>query len=396
MTKNYVSTRINVVDTAKATGQINHDTRARKPSYLEKDPDAMITTWRRVDDSWERYTTKRAESNTALKGLLKKNLEWQNDLYFATHKRKRPSNAKPFIRGIITFTDPSQVSPDKLRAAAETYVWRLCQKYGTTPLYLVEHRDEKVPHFHFLLPNIDENGKSVRGQINPDGCRAMQDMVAETFAPLGFVRGESVDLPRRHYSVREGHRREMRELEAMRGAHDDIVTELAVVRDRVEELRADVERLTQEKEAIEQELTARKIERKVIVKETQRLVVDAEERKAKYRAFDAKTKRLRAEVKAKKEMLAGMERELMQGEVALRRVREGLETMRRAEPTVEREEAIREVICGLAETSSMPVTVKERILDEIETRWPSSIPVSVWQSMAAEVSSGLERDSRDR
>lgn len=395
MTKNYVSTRIATMTATKAMAQANHDTRARKPSYLEKDPDAMITTWRRVDDSWERYTTKRAES-TALKGLLKANAKWQDDLYCAKHGRKRHPNAKPFLSGIITFTDPSQVSPDELRAAAERYVWILAETYGTVPLYMAEHRDEKTPHFHFVIPNIDDDGMSIRRKINRAECRAMQDLVAETFAPLGFVRGESVDLPRRHYSVREGHRREMKELEAMRGAHDDIVTELAVVRDRVEELRADVERLTQEKKAVEQELNVRKTERKMIVRETQRLVVDAEERKAKYRAFDAKTKRLRAEVKAKKEMLAGMERELMQGEVALQRVREGLETMRRAEPTVEREEAVRAVICGLAETSSMPVTVKERILDEIETRWPSSIPVSVWQSMAADVSSGLERDSRDR
>jgi hypothetical protein len=379
----------------KAMAQANHDTRARKPSYLEAEPDAMITTWRRIDDTWERYTTKRAES-TALKGLLKANAKWQDDLYHAKHGRKRHPNAKPFLSGIITFTDPSQVSPEALRQTAEEYVWTLAETYGTAPLYMAEHRDEKTPHFHFVIPNIDDDGMSIRRKINRAACRAMQDLVAETFAPLGFVRGESVDLPRRHYSVREGHRREMMELARARAERNDIVTELAVVRDRVEELRADVERLAQEKKVAEQELKARKDERKAIVKETQRLVVDAEERKAVYRRFDAETKRLRAEVKIRTEALAGLEQELMQGEVALQRVREGLEALRREEATVEREEAVRAVICGLAETSAIPATVKERILGEIETRWPSSIPVSVWQSMANEVSAGLERDSRDR
>lgn len=407
MSKNYVSIRIKPTDASHSKYQAKHDTRVRVPSYLQTEPESILFTFREIDGDWTLNQSRNTEKAEDLFQLLDNDRKRQDEVYSKTHvskkgkPKKRPRNAKPFLTGVITFTDPDVSDPEILRKKAIEHVWKLARKYNTHPLYVAEHRDEKTPHFHFTIPNLSDDGKSIAMQLDRSACKELQDEVAETFQGLGFSRGESLDMPTKHLSVRQGHRKEVEALLGIERQKKDAqratevaqretiqaqekrasaFRELSQTMQALMSASADLERLQADKTRLDREIQEAKKYRKRIQLDTEKT---KEERKEEYRKHDMQTRLLKQEKKENAQEIRVLKEEIKQIEQASEKAKQ--------DPALAREENIRDVFAYLIEHSTLDDQTKDYLMSEIGNQWPSSVPDRTWKDLADQMNVAMEK-----
>lgn len=390
MGKNYVSVRVKAVSSTEAKHQTNHDTRSKCPGYVEE-PDT--TTYLFSNDSAELIAVKNDEATAGIKKLLDVAVADQEKKYKEKFKKKRHAGAKPFIEGIITFSDPDVTGTEQLTQAAEKYVRAFCAEHGANPFYLSRHDDEAKTHFHFVIENQRADGYSVRKKMDRAYLRHLQDLAAETFSPLGFERGEKIDIPRRYLSVREMRREEIKKFVAeeknLREQIQDAQGVLAGLEASTIALEEQLSQGIKEMGELKAEIKKRREEKEAWKKQIQATVADGEARKEEYRKYEAETKRQKEELKRRKE-------EIFKTEDYLNELKVLLKSQQRPDAEkIKREELTRDVLGFLVAASRLPETAKQALENNgFGTRWPSSIPIQALEKTAGEMSQLLEKSGQ--
>lgn len=299
--KNYVCVRVRAIKANRAVGQALHDTRRKVPSYIRTpDPRSKVFRFSLQDRIIVEESTN-AEKYDDIKKDLREIKNYQDILYQKIKKRKRQRDVNDFIAGIIVFSETEGIPIDHLRKQAQTYLATLAKKYRVLPVYLIEHSDEAKVHFHFLFPNMDQNGNSIGRKIDKTACKELQDLAGEIFSSLGFSRGEITppdERPRKHYSVLEGHRRELQEVKkekltaiAEASEAEIFLNQVLSALDEKKQLLAKHEQLL--KNTIDKAKKEKAFLRETLIKQEKEL----EERKAEYKKYDEEIRRIREERK---------------------------------------------------------------------------------------------------
>ena len=120
-------------------------------------------------------------------GIFSK-LELAAEHYQNRYKRKLPKTTKPYIDGLITFSDTmfQDLIIDKkfsINEMSDTVVEFLRQEFGESFVAMDLHADETTPHFHFTAVNYDfEKGltysSSMRRDIKSNQKNELQDRFA--------------------------------------------------------------------------------------------------------------------------------------------------------------------------------------------------------------------------
>lgn len=223
-----VSVRIKGLKANQGEGQRAHDARAagQVPNYVD---------------------VERTEKNHVLLGemspkILKNSLfEQFQRIRKATRKAPR-KDANLFLGGILTFDKSArnlvnQESPDAL---AEKFVNDLAAQYGVKVIYLVRHSDESTNHFHFMLENIDEQGKAITNRLNRQTLARLQDKAGEVFSEIGLSRGiKKIERLEKGEDYSKTVHRSVREL------HDDLPREVSVMEGLRDQVRSEIDRFAE-------------------------------------------------------------------------------------------------------------------------------------------------------
>lgn len=190
--KKYVSFRIGKVDNNEVMKQVNHDHRnGYIPKYIDKS---------RLNLN---YTLEGQEMD--LKAINKHKRE-QNK----RSKRKIQKNSDRFFVGIMTFSETMSEDfkndRELFEKCSKTFINALKMK-KLNNLYAQVHLDEKTPHIHLLFDNLDQNGKSIRRNINPKMLSEIQSLMGECFAPMGYSRGKPKKITNaKHMDFKDYHK----------------------------------------------------------------------------------------------------------------------------------------------------------------------------------------------
>ena len=147
------------------------------------------------------------DSNIALKHYGRY-LEFEKrakDDWKSVKGRAMQSNTNLFINGIITFGNEEsnlsrleldEIDQNELDRAAYNAVERLVKENGVKVLYIVKHLDESQIHYHYALENYNfTTHKTVAVSMRSKSyLKSTQDLVAEEFKHLGFIRGKGADV----------------------------------------------------------------------------------------------------------------------------------------------------------------------------------------------------------
>lgn len=212
---NYVCVRVAPKKHKDIINLIRHDTRMKEVSHLRTIPNSLTFRYK-VNENGYLECSNFFHNDEKIQKLMidaKENVEQQKKLYYEKVKQKRQSHTNDFITGIIVFSNTDGIDIEKLRERANRFMTKLYSRYNSIPLYLSEHRDEKTIHYHFALPNQNATtAKSIAQKIDKIECSVLQDIARDTFADLGFERGETADKwqkRRKHYDAVVGREKEL-------------------------------------------------------------------------------------------------------------------------------------------------------------------------------------------
>lgn len=250
----------------------SHNTRRIPPGYLRRDADSET---HHVGLKGERHVffAEDVDSNRVICDDLDDREKWIRSDYKKRHGRAMPKNSVPFTELFVTFSpEPfrnGEIDLQEWRVACARFAHMVRRRTGGRVVYLSFHFDEATPHAHILFENYNrETGRSWLRAFGRKGCRELQDLAGETFAPLGFERGAEKSITgARHLSLVESHAEERRRLE-----------------NRISELRKEIEE--------------RGTERKKLIQEVRELEEDAAIRKSIYRRYDEETRRKKEELRS--------------------------------------------------------------------------------------------------
>jgi len=240
-----VSVRIEKSNIKKTKNQLAHDIRFKAPSYLRRD-DANRLCFYKNDSltlfEFTKNTSILSVANNYLANQLEDIQTKIQDDYKTHHKKKLSVLTKEFLTGVITFgvddeqkslrddalvenlslTDNevqeiNKTSKSSLDKAAYDFLQKFSKKYGSKILYLVRHDDEKTTHYHFVATHYNFNThKTITSNYTHKDITSigsdLQDMVADSFAQLGFVRGKKAIDKKKHLKVVDMHKKEQEEL----------------------------------------------------------------------------------------------------------------------------------------------------------------------------------------
>jgi hypothetical protein len=154
-------------------------------------------------------------------------------------------NANTFIDGVLAFSRDQvrelhaqhgkEKTKELLDLKIRQYMAKLRDEFGFTPVSYDFHADEghwkdgewlENYHAHIIMFNYDmKTGTApLRKMMGKNGKRQtslMQDLAGEAFAPLGFVRGESVEATKRKHLEKD---------EYIAHKHNELISEINTVR----------------------------------------------------------------------------------------------------------------------------------------------------------------------
>ena len=218
-----VSVRLKGLKANQGEGQRAHDARTagQVPNYVdvEKTPNNQVLL---------------GEMSSQ---VIKDSLFEQSQRIRKTIKKKPRKDANFFLSGVLTFDKSARdlVNQQPPDALAEKFVNDLSAQYGVKAIYLVRHSDESTNHYHFLMENINEQGRAVTNRLNRQALARLQDKAGEVFSEIGLsrgikkierlVKGEEYSKTV-HRSVRELHNDLPREISVMEGLRDQVRSEI--------------------------------------------------------------------------------------------------------------------------------------------------------------------------
>ena len=327
---NVVSVRIDKINYSQTLGQLSHDIRKEIPDYLRRDEINKIYIFK--DEDRERATPLKFSKNdtsivddkyTEINNNLDKVKKDIQDDYKKHHGKKLSHLTKEFITGVITFgvddalkairenelkenlsltTDEveniNSIDKSKLDKCAYDFLMQFAKQYGSKPIYLVRHDDEKTTHYHFTTTHYNfDTHKTITSNFKYKDIQQigsnLQDMVANNFQPLDFIRGKKSSKPRQHLKVSQMHQQEQDELLVSNKAllvkndtyklelekklqeNKDLVTQLKVKREEVKNSDLDLINKKEQYEFISQKQT----EARTIIKELYSQIKDLRESK---------------------------------------------------------------------------------------------------------------------
>ena len=216
MNNNFVSTRIKARGSAAAVQGIMHDTRYTVPGYLRRDPEVVFYSFEE-DFSTKLGGNKTLDLKEYCRDLIMTSVKQQQARYSEKVKQKADLKGNWSITGIITFSEGSvkDVPNDKLLELGKKAVRKISAELGVKPLYVSLHLDEKTPHLHYQLENLNrETGRTVARTIKKPVLSKLQDIAGDVFSEIGLKRGQSRETTGRRYkTVAEGHREELKQNE---------------------------------------------------------------------------------------------------------------------------------------------------------------------------------------
>ena len=171
-----VSVRVKGLRSPQSHGAFGHDSRT---GYIPKNVDRSRTHLNTVligDMTLESLSRSREEQEVRIRNYTKK----------APRK-----DANYYISGIITFSkeardDVNSRPPDE---QAKKFVEDLARSLNLKILYLIRHSDESTNHFHFMLENIDTEGRAIGRKFNKKALSELQDKAGDAFGKIGIKRG---------------------------------------------------------------------------------------------------------------------------------------------------------------------------------------------------------------
>lgn len=237
MSDKYVSTRIKAVGSAKAVQGLMHDTRFTIPGYLRRYPEVKFHSFEE-DFTIGFNGDKDDELKAYCRAVIMDSVREQQKIYKEKVGQKADSKGNWTITGVLTFSESSVdgVENDKLLELGKKAVRKIAAELNVKPLYVSLHLDEKTPHLHYQLENLNrETGRTVARTIKKPVLSKLQDLAGEVFSEIGLKRGQSRDTTGRRYkTVAEGHREELKQYEKR---IQDMQEEIKVYREELKELK---------------------------------------------------------------------------------------------------------------------------------------------------------------
>ena len=216
MNNNFVSTRIKARGSAAAVQGIMHDTRFTIPGYLRRDPDVKFHSFDE-DFTIGFNGEKNDEIKAYCRASIMDSVREQQKIYKEKVGQKADLEGNWTITGVLTFSEHSidDVDNDKLLELGKKAVRKISAELGVKPLYVSLHLDEKTPHLHYQLENLNrETGRTVARTIKKPVLSKLQDIAGDVFSEIGLKRGQSRETTGRRYkTVAEGHREELKQNE---------------------------------------------------------------------------------------------------------------------------------------------------------------------------------------
>ena len=171
-----VSVRVKGLRSPRSPGAFGHDSRT---GYVPKNVDQSRSHLNKVligDMTLETLTESQQEQSARIRAFT---------------KRAPRKDANYYISGIITFSkeardDVNSQPPDE---QAKAFIEDLSRSLNLKILYAIRHSDESTNHYHFMLENIDGEGRAKARTLNKKALSALQDRAGETFEKIGIKRG---------------------------------------------------------------------------------------------------------------------------------------------------------------------------------------------------------------
>ena len=171
-----VSVRVKGLRSPQSHGAFGHDSRT---GYIPKNVDRSRTHLNTVligDMTLESLSRSREEQEVRIRNYTKK----------APRK-----DANYYISGIIIFSkeardDVNSRPPDE---QAKKFVEDLARSLNLKILYLIRHSDESTNHFHFMLENVDTEGRVIGQKFNKKALSELQNKAGDAFGKIGIKRG---------------------------------------------------------------------------------------------------------------------------------------------------------------------------------------------------------------
>ena len=216
MSDKYVSTRIKAVGSAKAVQGLMHDTRFTVPGYLRRDPEVKFHSFNE-DFTIGFNGEKNDEIKAYCRAAIMDSVREQQKVYKEKVGQKADLEGNWTITGVLTFSEHSinDVDNDKLLELGKKAVRKIAAELNVKPIYISLHLDEKTPHLHYQLENLNrETGRTVARTIKKPVLSKLQDIAGDVFSEIGLKRGQSRDTTGKRYkTVAEGHREELKQNE---------------------------------------------------------------------------------------------------------------------------------------------------------------------------------------
>lgn len=199
--------QVRVASGKNISGQVSHDSRRRKPAYVDGGSEIVMMIYKADADEYMsndiHHVIGDDDSNIKriqklIKEEMQRCIKTQQEAYKDMHKRAMPKTSNHFFKGIITFSHENtvgEVTNDKdrkhLDMQADMFLRIIKDEYGVDPLYLTRHEDETTVHYHFVCENFDyAKARTVQRALSRGQFSKMQDLVGEAFAPDRYQRGE--------------------------------------------------------------------------------------------------------------------------------------------------------------------------------------------------------------
>ncbi len=179
---NVVAVRIDRFSLKKIKSQLLHYLRVKVPSYLRRDDTNKFYFYQSnnqppkfLDFTKDDTQILKSANKTVVAKIDKIKDEIEDD-YRKTYKQKLSKLTNHFISGVIVFgvdelkksirvsqlinnasltkeevDEINSIDKDEMYKCAKNFIDDFNKTYGTKPVYLVAHEDEKTVHFHFTV-----------------------------------------------------------------------------------------------------------------------------------------------------------------------------------------------------------------------------------------------------
>ena len=220
-----VSVRIKGLRSPQSRGAFGHDSRT---GYVPKNIDQSRTHLNTIligDMTLESLSRSREEQEVRIRNYT---------------KRAPRKDANYYISGIITFSkeardDVNSRPPDE---QAKKFVEDMARSLNLKILYLIRHSDESTNHFHFMLENVDAEGRAKARTLNKKALSETQDKAGEFFNQIGIKRGfkKKERLEKGEPYANTVHR-------SVQQLHVDLPKEIGVLEEKRDELKHQVQKI---------------------------------------------------------------------------------------------------------------------------------------------------------